>query len=150
MLKYDFDESVGYWIFTAWRAYERAVNAELAPHGLKFRQSQVLGWLALEGDLTQGELAERMGVEPPTLVPQLDRMEREGWIRRVHCASDRRKKIIRPRPEAVPVWSKVVACAKRVRCHATAGLSEEEVAALRNLLAVVRDNLDVETAAAAS
>ncbi len=64
MLQYDFEESIGYWLVLSSQTYLRALNTELAPHGLTMRQSQVLGWLALEGPLTQNELATRMMIEP--------------------------------------------------------------------------------------
>jgi MarR family transcriptional regulator for hemolysin len=70
-----------------------------------FRQAQVLGCLALEGSLSQTGLADRMRIEPPTLVGILDRMERDGWIRRDADKTDRRRKLIQPTPAAKPAWS---------------------------------------------
>jgi MarR family transcriptional regulator for hemolysin len=101
----------------------------------------VLGWLALEGELSQTELANRMMVEPPTLVGILDRMERDGWISRHNCPSDRRKNLIRANPAAEPVWEKIVECAFRVRERATTGLSERQLAMLKKLLRRVNQNL---------
>jgi MarR family transcriptional regulator for hemolysin len=144
MLEYDFDESVGYWITMAAHVFQQSVNEELKAHGITFRQCQVLGWLALEGDLSPCELAERMHVEPPTLVGILDRMERDGWIRRDNCPEDRRKKIIRPLPQAEPIWAKIIAASRRVRARATRGLSDEQLAALKETLAVVQANLQAE------
>ena len=96
MLEYDFENSVGYWICQASQIFQRAFNEELAPQGVTFRQAQVLGCLALEGRLSQTDLAERMRIEPPTLVGILDRMERDGWIRRGGDTTDRRRKLIEP------------------------------------------------------
>lgn len=141
MLDYDFEDSPGYWLIMAAEAYQRAVNDELAPHGITFRQCQVLGYLALEGALSQCELADRMRIEPPTLVGILDRMERDGWIRREPCAEDRRRKRVHPTPEAEPIWAKIVACGRQVRARSVAGLSEAERAQLKKLLSRVRKNL---------
>jgi MarR family transcriptional regulator for hemolysin len=141
MLEYDFEESVGYWITMAGHVFQQSVNEELKAHGITFRQCQVLGWLALEGDLSPCELAERMHVEPPTLVGILDRMERDGWIRRDNCPDDRRKKIIRPLPEAEPVWAKIIAASRRVRSRATRGLNSEQLRMLKETLATVQANL---------
>jgi MarR family transcriptional regulator for hemolysin len=141
MLKYDFDESIGCWLTLTTQAYHRAVCEELAPHGITYRQSLVLGWLALEGELSQAELAAKMMVEPPTLVGILDRMERDGWISRHGCPGDRRKKIIRANPAAQPVWDRIVECALRVRKRATAGMSERELSMLKKLLQRVQTNL---------
>jgi MarR family transcriptional regulator, transcriptional regulator for hemolysin len=141
MLQYDFEESTGAWLTLTTQAYHRAISDELAPHGITYRQSTVLGWLALEGELSQTELAARMMVEPPTLVGILDRMERDGWITRHNCPGDRRKKIIRANPAAEPVWEKIVDCALRVRHRAIEGFSERELTALKTLLRRLQQNL---------
>ena len=141
MLEYDFEQSIGYWLITAAHAYQRAVQDEVAPHGITFRQCQVLGYLALEGPLSQTDLAERMGIEPPTLVGILDRMARDGWIDRVCCETDRRKNLIRPTAAAEPVWSHIAACGRRVRQRATLGLSDDELEVLKQLLLTVQQNL---------
>jgi MarR family transcriptional regulator for hemolysin len=140
-LEYDFAQSIGYWLTMTTQAYHRAVSEELLPHGITYRQSMVLGWLALEGELSQTELAQKMMVEPPTLVGILDRMERDGWISRHNCPSDRRKNIIRANPAAEPVWEKIVECAMRVRGRATQGLSERQLLTLKKLLRRVGQNL---------
>ena len=141
MLQYDFEESIGYWLTIATQAVHRALNDELGPHGITYRQSQVLAWLALEGELTQADLAGRMLIEPPTLVGILDRMERDGWIRRESSPTDRRKKLIRPDPAAEPVWDRVVTCARRVRARAARGLNPEDLERVRTVLAAIQANL---------
>lgn len=146
MLEYDFEESIGYWLTVTTQAMHRALTEELAPHGVTYRQAQVLAWLAVEGDLSQSELAAKMLVEPPTLVGILDRMERDGWITRNSCSSDRRKKLIRPTAAAQPAWEKFTECARRVRTRATAGLSDEEVETLKTLLSKVFHNAEVRAA----
>jgi MarR family transcriptional regulator for hemolysin len=140
-MNYDFQNSIGFWLTLATQAYHRAVSEELAPHGITYRQSMVLAWLALEGELSQTELASKMMIEPPTLVGILDRMERDGWIARHDCPADRRKKIVRAKAAAEPVWDQIVQCALRVRGQATEGLDESQRATLRSLLQRVLRNL---------
>lgn len=147
MLHYDFEQSIGFWLVRAWNAYERALNAELTPRGITFRQAQVLSFLALEGDLSQVELAERMKVEPPTLVGILDRMERDGWIARGDCAHDRRKKMIRATPQADPIWAEIVEVALNVRRRAVEGLSPEEVNQMMRWLSRIEENLQADVPA---
>ncbi len=141
MLKHNFEESIGFWICMASRAFERAMNEQLSPTGITYRQCQVLGWLALEGDLSQTDLADRMRIEPPTLVGILDRMEREGWIRRENCSDDRRRKLIRALPKAEPIWSTIIACSDAVRDRGNQGLTREEQALLKSLTSRVIANL---------
>ncbi len=142
MLQYDFEESIGYWLTLASSAFHRALTEEVTPHGITYRQSQVLAWLVIDGELSQAELASKMMVEPPTLVGILDRMERDGWITRNSCATDRRKKLIRPTEAAEPVWEKIAECGKRVRARATSQLSADELRLLKEMLSRVQHSLD--------
>jgi MarR family transcriptional regulator, transcriptional regulator for hemolysin len=141
VLQYDFEGSIGYWLTMTTQAYHHAVFEELAPHGITYRQSMVLGWLALEGELSQAELAAKMMIEPPTLVGILDRMERDGLISRHNCPADRRKKLIRANEAAEPVWEKIVECGSRIRARATEGLSDRQLAVLNKLLRRIGHNL---------
>jgi MarR family transcriptional regulator, transcriptional regulator for hemolysin len=141
VLEYDFENSVGFWICQSSHALQRAFNEELAPQGVTFRQAQVLGSLALEERLSQTDLAERMRIEPPTLVGILDRMERDGWIRRGSDKKDRRKKLVEATSAAKPVWTKIVAVAKRVRARATRGMTASQLNQLKKLLTLVQSNL---------
>jgi MarR family transcriptional regulator for hemolysin len=119
VLDYDFENSAGFWIMTASHDYERAFNDELAPEGITLRQCQVLGFLALAGPLAQNELAERMRIEPPTLVGILDRMERDGWIEG-RPARATGGKLIQPQSAAKPVWERIVKVARRLRAQSHA------------------------------
>lgn len=148
LLEHDFRSDVGYWVHITAHRFVRAMNAELATEGITYRQCQVLAWLALEGELSQVELARCANVEPPTIVRVLDCMERDGLIERAADEGDRRRKIIRPTPQALPVWKRIVKCAEKVRARAMHGLTEAQQQTLRTLLRVVHDNLGVAEARA--
>jgi DNA-binding MarR family transcriptional regulator len=141
VLQYDFEESIGYWVVMTAHALQRALNEELARHGITFRQWEVLAWLALQGELAQAELAERMGIEAPTLAGILDRMQRDGWIVRRTCPTDRRKKLVRPTRQVKPVWSRMVQCAHRVRTRAVERIDPEQIEQLKTLLGTMQENL---------
>jgi MarR family transcriptional regulator for hemolysin len=141
MLQYDFEESVGYWVAMTAHAMHRALNEELAPYGITHRQWQVLAWLSLEGPLPQSELADRMDIEPATLVSVLARMERDGIIGRRTCPEDRRKRVVYPKPKAKAVWEQGVNCARRVRERATRGFAPADRERLKRLLSDVLDNM---------
>src|ERR1700710_1170580 len=75
------------------RLWRTRLNELLRPLGLS--QSR---WMALRilsrhpESMPQGELAARLGVEPPTLVAILDGLTRDGFIERRVSTSDRRTK----------------------------------------------------------
>lgn len=144
MKAYDFENSAGYWLILAARSYQKALEVEFAPFQLTYRQAQVLGWLVLDGELSQVELADRMMIEPATLVGVLDRMERDRLIERTLAPNDRRKKVIRLNDAADTVWSDVIVCAKRVRAKATRGLSDRQLASLFKALQTIKQNLEID------
>lgn len=146
MLEHDFQNSVGYWLCTAAHAMQRALNEELAPSGVTYRQWQVLAWLAIEGSLAQNELAERMQIEPATLVTVLDRMEQRRWIERSSCPGDRRKKLVRATEEAEPVWQSSIACARRIREEAVHDFTPKEFDQFLGYLRRVQANVNTRTA----
>ena len=118
------------------------MNEELAAHDITYRQWVLLACLSLLGrEASQSELADRMGIETPTLVGVIDRMERDEWIQRVPDPSDRRKKLTRPTERVEPVWAKMARCALQVRCRAADGLAAEQLDQLRDTLVAIRGNL---------
>lgn len=143
--QYDFESSVGYWLGTATQSYQRALNAELEKYGITYRQSHVIGWLAKDKELCQTELAERMMIEPPTLVRILDRMEQAKLIQRTEAYGDRRKKIIRLLPAAEPIWEKIVDCVLDVRAMAVENFTAEEIQSLITGLRKLHDNVVAQT-----
>lgn len=144
MLQFDFENSIGYWVFATAHELACAMNSELQAHGITYRQWEVLAWLSYVGELSQTELASKMGIEAPTLVGVLDRMERDGWIQRVPSETDRRKKMIRVTDRVDPAWSQMVQCGLKVRKQATQGLNEEQIKLLRTTLKVMLKNLKQE------
>lgn len=144
MLDYDFEESVGCWVHMTSRAIRRAIDLELAKEDITFRQFEVLACIALEGEQSQVDLAERLGIEAPTLAGILSRMERDGWLERYGCPDDRRRKRIRVTPKAEAVWARMAECCRRVRVKATAGISAEDLEKFKHICQQLRANVDPE------
>lgn len=139
--EYDVAQDIEYALSQTIRAYQQALNAELAPYGLTIQQSQVLGWLRKKGNLAQCQLASLLRIEPPTLVGMLERMERDGLILRIADRSDRRRKLICLNQCAEELGETGVECSARVCARAVQGLSPEEIDALRELLKRILENL---------
>lgn len=141
MLEFDFQNSIGLWICAAAHAVRRAMDRELREQGLTFRQWEVLACVALGID-TQAKLADRLGIEPATLVGVIARMEEGGWLAREACEMDRRIKRIRPTQQAEQLWTTMTDCARRVREQIAEGLTGEDLNTLKRLCDRVQQNLE--------
>ncbi|HEY4284336.1 MAG TPA: MarR family transcriptional regulator [Chthoniobacterales bacterium] len=77
------------------RAWRMKLDKRLQPMGLSQAKWRTLLHLSLaDGALTQSEIAARLGVEEPTLVNLLHRLERAGWVSRQTASHDRRCKTV--------------------------------------------------------
>lgn len=85
------EESLGYLVNYAARAFGRELSPRLAAHGSRMGQWAVLMFLWAQDGQTQRELSRRVAIEDATMVRTLDRMERDGLVRRVRNPRDRRR-----------------------------------------------------------
>src|SRR5215204_4448171 len=72
------------------KAHRANVGALLAGHGLHVGQEMVLMELWQEDGLRGGDLAIRLGVEPPTVTKMLRRLEACGLVQRSQDPADAR------------------------------------------------------------
>jgi len=86
----------------------------------------------------QTRLAERLGIEAPTLVRLLDRMEGQGWVSRQPDPADRRSKQVVLTPASLALAADIEAAVEEVRRELLAGLSPEQLEAAIALLDGVR------------
>ncbi|REJ93550.1 MAG: MarR family transcriptional regulator [Planctomycetota bacterium] len=146
MLEYDWENSVGHWVCATSHAMRRALSDCLTDEGMTFRQWEVLAWLSVKGGMSQAELSDCLGIEPHTVTGVLRRMERDGWLERRCCETDRRKNQIFPTEKSEAVWSRAVACCHRVRDQAVQGISAEELVQFKKTCETIRSNLVKEDA----
>ncbi len=79
------------WMARAERLHARNATALLQRHGIHHREFRLLAFLASGGPCSVVELAEMAVLERPTVSKMLDRLEREGWVRRTDAADDARR-----------------------------------------------------------
>lgn len=85
---------------TLGRRWRRRLDAELAREGLTDASWSPLFHLSEGGDnISQGELAERVGLDSSSLVRLIDLLAERGLLRRETDPQDRRSKRIRLTPE---------------------------------------------------
>ena len=91
--------------------------------------------------VTQRELAEAVGVQGPTLVRTLDRLEANGLIERRTEAADRRTKSVHLRTEATPVLDRIEETAAAVRAEIFSDISHTEVTTCLKVFEQIADKL---------
>lgn len=83
------------------RCLRTTIDRRLKPLGLSDARWHAMHQLSHgPADMSQVELAARLGIEAPTLARLLDRLAADGWIERRASISDRRIKTVHLLPKA--------------------------------------------------
>ncbi len=135
-------ETTGYALAKVCKAHRGNVGELLAEVGLHVGQEMFLIELWEQDGLRGGELAERLGVEPPTVTKMLRRLERCGLVERRQDPKDARSFRVYLTDEGRSLEEAVVRCWERAEEETLAGMSVGERRTFHRLLAKVRANLD--------
>lgn len=121
-------DAIGVVLHETARAWRLKLDQRLRPLGLsQAKWRTILITSRADGGITQKELAERLGVEGPTLVRLLDRLAADGWLERRDCPSDRRSKRVYLLERAHETLKQIESIAASLRKELLEGISEAEL-----------------------
>ena len=135
------EETTGYLLAKVCRAHRGSIGALLSGVGLHVGQEMVLLELWKEDGLKGGELADRLGVEPPTITRTIRRMESCGFVERRPDPMDARSLRVHLTDKGRALEGPVARVWEEVEEKTLQGMSSEEALVLQRLLARVRKNL---------
>ncbi|TRZ80641.1 MAG: MarR family transcriptional regulator [Nitrosopumilales archaeon] len=142
MKKFDYENSIGFLVYSASKIFQKAFDLELRNKiGITITQSKVIFALYLHSGLTQRELADKIGVESPTLVPVIDKMEEEGYVQRKFDPQDRRIKRVYTTSKTDLLWDSIMECAIQIRKVSTKEVSDQEMKSTLEVVKKITKNL---------
>ena len=125
------------------RRWRNRLNEKLAEIGQTQARLESLFWIEVsEGRATQRELAERVGIEGPTLARMLDRLEKEGLVERRPSADDRRTKTIALKKRAAPFLKQMRGLTDQLRAEILQDVESCELSACVNLMRALLSKLE--------
>ncbi len=142
MKKFDYENSIGFVVYSASKTFQKAFDLELRNKiGITITQSKVIFALYLHSGLTQRELADKIGVESPTLVPIIDKMEEDGYVQRKFDPQDRRIKRVYTTSKTDLLWDSMMECATQIKKVSTKEVSEQEIKSALGIIKKITENL---------
>lgn len=137
----DFENSIGVIIKTASSVLERALEQKMAKdHGLTGGKWKVIVGLTVKDGINQKELAEMIFLEPPTLVPIIDRMEKDGWVQRTPDPEDRRSNRVFLTKKSKQIVEPIVEGIVELRKSISKDISKEDMETTKNVLKKITKN----------
>ncbi len=120
------EESLGYLVNYLAKLFSQILTTYLAPHGVYPGQWGVLLFLWVQDGQTQRELSRQVAIDDASMVHSIDRMERDGLVRRVRNEHDRRQINIFLTEKGHALRDQLIPCALAGNAVATQGFTESE------------------------
>jgi MarR family transcriptional regulator, transcriptional regulator for hemolysin len=121
------------------RAWRLKLDERLRPMGMSQAKWRTLLHLSSTPEaLTQAEIASRLGIEEPSLVTLLHRLENEGWVVRKEAAHDRRCKTVHLGRRAQRVIAQINGAALRLRHELLSDVSISDLRGCMRVLELIR------------
>ncbi len=136
------DEEFAESLHLAAHGWRIALDRRLRPLGYSRSLWMVLLHVSLKDGISHRELADRLGIEAPTLVRLVDRMESEELLHRRASETDRRVKHLHLSPAGRKEVERIRAVAAEVRREALAGLDKAEISMALEALRKIRSKLE--------
>jgi len=121
------------------RAWRLKLDERLKPLGMSQAKWRTLLHLSLAREpLTQSEIAALLGIEEPTLVNLLHRLEHAGWVKRSSSEQDRRCKTVTLQRRAHRVIGRIDAAARELRHQLISDIPRRDLDTCMRVLARIR------------
>ena len=117
-------------ILSAAQAIEKAGQRLFKPHGLTVAQFNVLNVLSDQPDgLRLGDLAKALVVDPSNVTGLVQRMTKDGYLKLIPGAIDRRQRIVALSPKGQRSWRDALPDYRRALQQFEASVSKSDRAA---------------------
>ncbi len=143
------DDRLAHLVKDATRALLRALQKRLTAHDVSLGHWTFLRILWERDGITQRELSEEAGVMEPTTFSALNAMEKLGYITRRQLPDNRKKVYVFLTPKGRHLKDKLVPLAEDVNRIAVSSVPAEHIAATRQTLLAIIENLARDDAASA-
>ena len=134
-------ESLGFHCNLTLKAFLAALEKKLKGTGVSPAQHVALANLIAHGPMSQSDLVDRLAITRATGVRLVDRMERDGWVKRRPDPKDGRVKLVMPTERAAEVWKKISREGRALLEQAYRGVDPAEIETVKRVLEMVRKNL---------
>lgn len=136
MIRYDYQNSIGFIINRMGKSLIYVIDQELRKKfGITFGQWKVIIILANDATgLTQREIADKLGLEGPTLIPIIDKLEKDSFVIRKIDPRDRRINRILLTEKAHVILDDTIECVSQIIKICLDQISEEDISTTKKTL----------------
>jgi MarR family transcriptional regulator, transcriptional regulator for hemolysin len=140
--QYNFDNSIGYKVYRTSRAFQKAFDLELRKNvSLTLSQWRVINILISFNGITQKEIADKLELEAPSLIPMIDKLQSLELLERRPDPKDRRINRIYLTKKADSLYESMHECGLSIIKLATKGIDQDQLNLVTKYLDMIVHNL---------
>lgn len=140
--EFNLQDSLGYHFNIIFINIKRNMEAKLKSFNLTHLQFSILINLYKNNLTTQKELLKYTYGDETSITRLVDRLESKGYIQRVQCSNDKRRKKLLLTSEGISLTKEVISCAKEVNNELVKNLNDKEAKELLSLLQKMQITVD--------
>jgi MarR family transcriptional regulator for hemolysin len=146
MSKFDFENSIGFIINRTAKALIYVFDQELRnKFGITFGQWKIIMILANNNDgLSQKEIADKLGLEGPTIIPIIDKLEKDEFVKRIVDKNDRRNNQIFLTEKTISILDSIINCGLNIKEISIRNISEQDISVTKETLEKMWHNIQNE------
>jgi MarR family transcriptional regulator, transcriptional regulator for hemolysin len=146
MNKFDFENSIGFIINRTAKTLIHTFEQELRnKFGITFGQWKIIIILANNNDgLSQKEIADKLGLEAPTIIPIIDKLEKDGFVKRMADNNDRRNNRICLTEKTINSLDSMISYALKIKEISIRNIPEQDISITKNTLEKMSNNIQNE------
>jgi MarR family transcriptional regulator, transcriptional regulator for hemolysin len=146
MNKFDYENSIGFIINRTAKTLIHTFEQELRnKFGITFGQWKIIIILANNNDgLSQKEIADKLGLEGPTIIPIIDKLEKDGFVKRMADKNDRRNNRIFLTKKTISLLDSMVSYTLKIKEISIRNIPEQDISITKHTLEKVWHNIQNE------
>ncbi|MDK2919042.1 MAG: MarR family transcriptional regulator, organic hydroperoxide resistance regulator [Candidatus Petromonas sp.] len=111
-----------------------AFNEKLITFGITRVQWIALYYLGQSETISQQELGRKMDIKHPTVARLINRMEKEGYVKRIACPEDKRIRNLKLTEKGITLRNRLLPECERISKIFVDGISEDEKNLYKDIL----------------
>jgi len=128
---------------TSAKSWEKAADIKMHERfDLTGAQWKIIAVLSIKEGITQKTIADMIFVEAPTLVPVIDKMEKEGYLTRQSDPKDRRNNLIFMTKKSKDVVDPIIDSILEIRNMGLDKISKKDMEVTKKVLEQIRANTE--------
>ncbi|MDH5417979.1 MAG: MarR family transcriptional regulator [Nitrosopumilus sp.] len=128
---------------TSAKSWEKAADIKMYERfDLTGAQWKIIAVLSIKEGITQKTIADMIFVEAPTLVPVIDKMEKEGYLTRQSDPKDRRNNLIFMTKKSKDVVDPIIDSILEIRNMGLDKISKKDMEVTKKVLEQIRANTE--------